>query len=322
MSNNMLVFLTVLFISFAASVTATSGSDVYNNLFSDLSPLIALFGEQVTKQFLSQSIVFADCVLFAAAPLGILTGVVSAIRLGGYAWLRAVIGRAAESRAAAGLELTAATSSGICELWDGKSAVRIQGTAKILSILYTLTPKITDFEDETDDQEPLLVHAATSDSQDDVIVDFESAKTLGWITSYGPVRQRPKKLQSRSRARWDQSEEDTLPPEDVPAGIRNPIPPIPPNIALNASPRPSDFVVGSAALFGFLIQSAVLVLGGLVTYKFVPSDSDGVPTYALPLLVSGTSLVFLGMLICAQIVVASSRRETVCVFLFTFFQKP
>jgi hypothetical protein len=32
------------------------GSSFSNNLFSDLAPLLTLFGEQVTKQFLSQSV--------------------------------------------------------------------------------------------------------------------------------------------------------------------------------------------------------------------------------------------------------------------------
>jgi hypothetical protein len=31
------------------------GNDFANNLFSDLAPLLTLFGEQVTKQFLSMS---------------------------------------------------------------------------------------------------------------------------------------------------------------------------------------------------------------------------------------------------------------------------
>jgi hypothetical protein len=72
----------------------------------DLGPLIAVFGGQVSKQFLSQSLGLADSILFAMAPLGIITGVVSAIRLSGYTWLRAIVGRATETRGAAGVELT------------------------------------------------------------------------------------------------------------------------------------------------------------------------------------------------------------------------
>lgn len=56
------------------------GDEFANNLFSDLAPLLTLFGEKVTKQFLSMSMGWADNVLLATGPLGILTVVVSAIR--------------------------------------------------------------------------------------------------------------------------------------------------------------------------------------------------------------------------------------------------
>ena len=64
-----------------------------NNLFSDLAPLLTLFGEQVTKQFLSMSLGWEDNVLLAMGPLGILTIIVSAIRVGGVRRLKALVGR-------------------------------------------------------------------------------------------------------------------------------------------------------------------------------------------------------------------------------------
>ena len=64
-----------------------------NNLLSDLAPLLTLFGEQVTRQFLSLSLGWADHILLATNPLGIITIVVSAIRISGPGWLKAVIGR-------------------------------------------------------------------------------------------------------------------------------------------------------------------------------------------------------------------------------------
>ncbi|PGH02247.1 hypothetical protein AJ79_07696 [Helicocarpus griseus UAMH5409] len=74
------------------------GSDFSNNLFTDLVPLLTFFGEQVTKQFLSQSMTYGDHVLLAMAPLGILTCIVSAIRVRGKRWLKAIVGRARETR--------------------------------------------------------------------------------------------------------------------------------------------------------------------------------------------------------------------------------
>lgn len=69
------------------------GDEFANNLFSDLAPLLTLFGEQVTKQFLSMSMGWEDNVLLAMGPLGILTVVVSAIRVGGHRGLKSLIGR-------------------------------------------------------------------------------------------------------------------------------------------------------------------------------------------------------------------------------------
>ena len=43
-------------------------------------------------------------------PLGIITAVVGALRVGGPAWIRAIIGRARENRASAEVELMSSTS--------------------------------------------------------------------------------------------------------------------------------------------------------------------------------------------------------------------
>ncbi|KAK3899946.1 hypothetical protein C8A05DRAFT_36423 [Staphylotrichum tortipilum] len=51
--------------------SADEWSDFSNNFATDLVPLITLFGEQVTKQFLSESVGFLDNLIFALAPLGI-----------------------------------------------------------------------------------------------------------------------------------------------------------------------------------------------------------------------------------------------------------
>ena len=77
-----------------ASLTEEFGRDEFsNNLFSDLAPLLTLFGEQVTKQFLSMSMGWADNILLAMGPLGILTIIVSIIRVGGVRQPKALVGR-------------------------------------------------------------------------------------------------------------------------------------------------------------------------------------------------------------------------------------
>lgn len=60
-----------------------------------------------------------DDILLAMAPLGILTCVVSAIRVGGKKWLKALVGRARESLSTAEMEILSSTSDTVCELWSG-----------------------------------------------------------------------------------------------------------------------------------------------------------------------------------------------------------
>jgi len=82
-------------------------------------------------QFMSQSTGWADNIILAMAPLGIITAVVGAIRVGGPSWLKAIIGRARESRAIAESELMSSTSNEVCELWNGQEIVRVMGEGLI-----------------------------------------------------------------------------------------------------------------------------------------------------------------------------------------------
>ena len=80
----------------SSTVTAAPTVDAGNlgrGLFTDLGPLLALFGDEVTKQFLSTSFGFGDDLLLAIAPIGIITIITSAIRVGGYHWMKSLIGR-------------------------------------------------------------------------------------------------------------------------------------------------------------------------------------------------------------------------------------
>ncbi|KAK4226433.1 hypothetical protein QBC38DRAFT_231110 [Podospora fimiseda] len=103
------------------------GNDFSNNLFTDLSPILALFGEQVTKQFLSLSLCWADNILLAMGPIGIFTIVVSAIRVGGGPMLKAIVGRDRKEKALVEQELLSSTSDEVCEMWNGSSIVRTRG---------------------------------------------------------------------------------------------------------------------------------------------------------------------------------------------------
>jgi len=129
-------FRLLLVACFVETAKAGWWDDFSNNLATDLAPLLALFGEQVTKQFMSESTTIGDNFIFAMAPLGILTAVVSAIRVCGGASLRAFIGRAQEGGGIAEAELCSSTSRDVCELYHNGAIVRVFGRPKILEIVH------------------------------------------------------------------------------------------------------------------------------------------------------------------------------------------
>lgn len=95
-------------------------------------------------QFISQALGIADCVALAMAPLGVITIMVSAIRVGGPTWLKALVGRAKENKAAAELELMSSTSREVCELYNGENIVRCLGSGSAVWQYICLFPKGTD----------------------------------------------------------------------------------------------------------------------------------------------------------------------------------
>ncbi|RPB06916.1 hypothetical protein P167DRAFT_530502, partial [Morchella conica CCBAS932] len=127
-----------------SGASADIGGEFTNNLFSDLAPILALFGEQVAKQFLSESTGWADNILFAMAPLGIITAIVSAIRVAGFPWLRAVIGRSKEGQGLVELELMSSNSRDVGEMWNGQAVVRLVGEPTIFQFIYESNPAADD----------------------------------------------------------------------------------------------------------------------------------------------------------------------------------
>jgi hypothetical protein len=130
--NPALLLVTALF---SPLVKADQWDDFTNNFATDLTPLIALFGEQVTKQFLSESTSSWDNLIFSLLPLGILTAVVSAIRVCGSPSLKAFIGRAQESPGNAEIELLSCTSETVGEVWNDGGIARVFGAPRILEVV-------------------------------------------------------------------------------------------------------------------------------------------------------------------------------------------
>lgn len=95
---------------------------------------------------MSQSIGWADNILLAMAPLGIVTALVGAIRVGGPAWLKAIVGRARENLAAAEVDLMSSTSDEVCEVWNGREIVRVMGVTPVTEFI-CLLPRDKDLRD-------------------------------------------------------------------------------------------------------------------------------------------------------------------------------
>ncbi|KAF3132412.1 hypothetical protein TWF594_009541 [Orbilia oligospora] len=87
-----------------------------------------------TDLFLSESLSTWDNIIFAMAPLGILTAVVSVIRVCGNSSLRAFIGRAQESPGTE-VELLSSVSETTSELWHNGGVARVFGTPQILEVV-------------------------------------------------------------------------------------------------------------------------------------------------------------------------------------------
>jgi hypothetical protein len=83
---------------------------------------------------------WADNLILAMGPLGIITIIISAIRVGGPKWLKALVGRARENLAAAEMELLSSTSKEVCELWNGSEVVRCMGKCSLTEFII-LVPK-------------------------------------------------------------------------------------------------------------------------------------------------------------------------------------
>lgn len=70
------------------------------------------------------------------APLGVLTAISGAIRVGGASWLKRLIGRAREGKASVEIELMSSVSQEVCELWNGQSIVRSTGQPQAKQIIH------------------------------------------------------------------------------------------------------------------------------------------------------------------------------------------
>ncbi|CAI7627382.1 unnamed protein product [Penicillium viridicatum] len=264
-------------------VRADGWDDFSNNLATDLAPFLSLFGEQITKQYPSESITAIDYFIFAMAPMGILTAVVSAIRVCGTPSLRAFIGRAQEGAGNAEAELCSSTSRDVCELYNSGGIARVFGRPKILEVVHDPDH---DFSDSSD-------------------------VTAGIHTFQDYILGKGKNLWKEEKPKIKPNDAELARGSDPLRELDTPYTAFAPNLSLNIGIKKQSTAVSLAiAVVGLLLQVGVLIFAGVVTY-YLKWDKDGSPpeSYACPLVITRTVLVCGGMFHCAFLVGQSTKED-------------
>ncbi|KAJ5213562.1 hypothetical protein N7449_000731 [Penicillium cf. viridicatum] len=221
------------------------------------------------------------------APMGILTAVVSVIRVCGTPSLRAFIGRAQEGAGNAEAELCSSTSRDVCELYNSGGIARVFGRPKILEVVHDPDH---DFSDSSD------ITAGIHTFQDYVL---GKGKNL-WKEEKPKIKPKIKPNDAESARGSDPLRKPDTPYMEFA-----------PNLSLNIGIKKQSTAVSlTIALVGLLLQVGVLIFAGVVTY-YLKWDKDGSPpeSYACPLVITGTVLVCGGMFYCAFPVGQSTKED-------------
>ncbi|KXG46045.1 uncharacterized protein PGRI_049010 [Penicillium griseofulvum] len=232
-------------------------------MFGSKAPLITLFGERLTKQFLSESISALDNLIFALSPLGVLTAVVSVIRICGSSSLRAFVGRAQEGPAEAESELLPCVSESTAELFNDGGITRVFGRPKIVEIV---TWENVNYRKET-------------------------------VTKIGTLKDA---LQDDAWSCNSKVSPSELPELDIP------------NLSLNTGiKRRAQVWFHCAAILGGVLQTATIAYAAFTVFIYpqhFQKNDKAVASYAFPLYLTGSVLLFIGMFFCAFILERSSKE--------------
>ncbi|RSL42855.1 hypothetical protein CEP54_015327 [Fusarium duplospermum] len=261
---------------FAHGVAAAEGSTEFTlNLFTDIAPILALFGEQFAQQYLSQSFTWLDHLIFACIPLGIITALSGAIRTRGPRLTRSFIGRARENLATVEIGLMSSVSHEIVIFPDIYDAVR-RGESNDASC---------------------GIHTLQTASQ-------------SWAST-GPLLVRSKyqgKTYRRLQRLLDPEKHATKDQNNQPFDFK-----CPPNLQLNVSTGQSSRTRKTAELFvastaAVALQLSLLAIAAVVAYHGPTSKVIGYENnrYGFPCYVAGSAFLCAGMAICSAAIESST----------------
>ncbi|KAJ8108493.1 hypothetical protein OPT61_g8136 [Boeremia exigua] len=286
------------------------------DLFSDIAPLLALFGDQFARQFASESFTWVDHLIFAMVPLGILTAITGAIRVQGPRIAKSFIGRGRENRALAEIELMSSTSKEVCELFNGKSIIRAMGRPKLAQILvYPREYERAKINNERNDLQRLMSPDTREEINDSCgIHTFETATSdsgslLAVYGYHSKSYEIIKKLLCSVMGKKNLRPEDSLNPKDVFKWLG------PPNLQLglasdqfqqNYPTRGQETLI--AALIAVLLQSSLLAIATVTVYhaptrQAIASEPQ---IYGYPCYLMGSVLLSMGIAICSLVVERST----------------
>ncbi|KAF5228499.1 hypothetical protein FAUST_11046 [Fusarium austroamericanum] len=259
--------------------------------------VLALFGEQFARQFLSQTFTWYDHLIFACVPLGIMTAIAGAIRVEGRPVLKAFIGRARENKAAAEIEYMSSTSAEVGELFNGRGIVRTMGQSNIAQFI-------------------VFTQAFSSDKTTFGIHTLESA------TEKGNEVIRKEDYRDELDARFSKWLEpfkffSKFRKNELEDGAHNQVvtsnywPSLQyPNLQLNIAARgitaeQRSVELHLAAVTAIILQTSLLVIAAVIPYRV--SGFEQKP-WGLPCYTSGSVLLFIGMLACSVAIERSTKE--------------
>ncbi|KAK8140541.1 mfs general substrate transporter [Apiospora sp. TS-2023a] len=252
------------------AANATVDQDHFaNNALTNLAPLLTLFGDEVTKQFLATFMGIPDAMILKIAPIGIMTVIVSAIRVGTSRLMKSIIGRARGSPDDEEKELLSSTSANVREIWTGNRVVRQTGASK--TTVFMFNPNR-----HTNNAQGLYPR-------------------YGLISLSNHLEKRPHmKLSAITPKSTLRGHADIILP-NITLNVQGAI--------------PNERMVVGWAFIGLSLQALVLMIIAIVTYKWkLPRSGKVVASYGYPIWVTGTVAINLGISACGWAIGNSTRR--------------
>lgn len=246
------------------------------------------------------------------APLGVLTAIVSAIRVGGPSWLKRLVGRARENTANTEIELMSSVSQEVCELWNGKSIVRSIDYPRIKQIIHlpaekgdispesfvTLDPetwsKDGKYRLEDRDSSVRVAESENFSKKSPVRLPEQSVEKATVIGVSKDAN--PSKEDNSGDIESLMSEKTALP-----TAYKN----MPPNISLNIHGGSNPVELWVYAIFATILQISIFVWSGFITYSSYAQRHNltgSKPSVGFWLQVIGAGLLTLSLIICVGII--------------------